>query len=167
MNDTIDLGNGHTAELRTGLTGGDQRWFFIERDRLIQGNGTGKPARQELDPDNPSVLLDIPAEPSYLRVEDNFTMIDLVAARLIVSTTMPGIMPWLPPENGEPGTRDTIDLDVVNAIDNALAGPMDRLRGAAPKRPATGPTSADTSTESAAAPPMVPMPARSSTAPGS
>ncbi len=172
-NETVPLPDGKSAEIRTSLTGADQRWFFVTRDRLMQANGTGKPARQELDPDNPAVMIDLPAEPAYLTVEDNFRMIDLVAGRLLVSSTRPGIVPWVPPKKGkdgqpdEPGTRDTTDLDVVNAIDNALAPLMDRLRGVVPKTRTTGPTSADTSTQSAAAPQAAPTPAPSSTAPAS
>lgn len=171
--DTIYLPEGHTAEIRTDLTGGDQRWFFIQRDKLINASGTGKPARQEPDPANPAVMLDIPAEPAYLDVEGQFTLLDLVAGRLLVSSTMPGVLPWRLPVNGPdgvqvaPGTRDDLDIDAVNEVDDAVGKQMERLRGvtAGPKPKTNGPTSGATSTESASALPTEPTPATSSTQP--
>jgi len=175
MTDTIDLPGGHSAQLRTDLNGGDQRWFLVEREKLILSNGTGKPARQEVDPDNPAVLMSVPAEPAYLTMDDNITMLDMVAGRLLVSATLAGMLPWRLPVRDQagnitgPGTRDELDLDVVNIVDDALGKQMDRLRGvtAGPKPKPSGPTSASTSTESAPALLTAPIPATSSTPPGS
>lgn len=163
MTDTerCPLPGGFHAEFRVSLTGADQKWFYSQRGRLMRENGTGKPARSEPDPANPAQLKTYPAEPPYLTEDDNFTMFDMLTARLMVSCTMPGLMPW----TGE--VRDTADLDVVEAIDAAVLTQMRRLQGIpAPKREPSGGTGGSSSPEAADAPQAEPTPETSTTLPG-
>lgn len=166
----VDLGNGHKAEFRTSLTGGDQRDFFAFRVKRAEANGTGSPARSEPDPDNPAVMREVPAVPARLLVDDNFAVYDWLIDRLTVSCTMDGILPWKPhvaAADGsvtEPGSRDVTDLDVVNALDKAALEQQGRLLGVTgPKQePASsgaesGTTSAD-ATDSAEPVPAEPGP---------
>lgn len=146
MPETIPLGNGHEAVIRTELTGGDQKWFLIQSGKLRRANGTGRPARSEPDPDNSAVLKDYPAEPAYLTEEDSFTLFDMLLARLLVSCTMPEVMPWTAE------VRDVLDLDVINAIDEPIGEAMNRLRGVAAPKKKSGDTSATTSPDAAPAP---------------
>jgi hypothetical protein len=163
--ETVDLGNGHTAEIRTSLTGGDQRDFYAYRAKLAEANGTGSPARTEVDPDNPAQMRTVPAVPARLRSEDNFTMYDWMISRLVTSCTIPGVLPWKIAVFGQdgtpggPGTRDELDLDVMNALDTAVIAQMNRLLGiAGPKPPpaSSGADSAITSADATARPEPVP-----------
>jgi len=161
MPETIDLPDGHTAEIRVELTGADQRWFLIEREKLIRANGSGSPGKTEPDPDNPAIMKETPAVPADLTMEDNFTLLDMLAAKLLVSSTMPGVVPWTA------ATRDTMDLDVVDAIDVATIRQRSRLLGTGPKRRKNSAASATTSGASeAAAPQPAQTPEPSSTPPG-
>jgi hypothetical protein len=165
MPETVDLPGEHHAEIRTDLTGGDQRWFYSERGKLARANGTAKPARTEPDPANPAQMKNYPAEPAYLTEDDNFAMLDALIARLMTSCTIPGIMPWKPLVKDaagnvtELGTRDTADLDLVDAIDAAIGTQMRRLQGIPdPKRARSGGTGGSSSPDDASAPPTEPTP---------
>lgn len=158
--DPINLPGGHTARFRTALTGGDQKWFYIERDKLMRANGSGKPASVEPDPANPAALIEVPAVPPSLTVEDNFTMLDRLIGRLMTSWSRPEPLPWTG------ALRDGLDLEVIDALDNAVAIQMRRLQGIGPKS-RTAPTSATTSGEDAPAPHPAPTAEPSSTAPAS
>lgn len=158
MPETIDLGNGHSAEVRTDLTGGDQRWYYSERGKLARANGTAKPARSEPDPANPAQMKNYPAEPAYLLEDDNFAMLDMLISRLMISCTLSGVMPW------SAAVRDSLDLDVVDAIDSAIGTQMRRLQGIPdPKRAKSGATGESTSSAAAPAPQTEPTPGTSST----
>jgi hypothetical protein len=158
MPETIDLPDGHTAEIRAELTGGDQRWFYSERGKLARANGTAKPARTEPDPANPAQMKNYPAEPAYLLEDDNFTMLDNLIARLMISCTMPGIMPW------SASVRDSLDIDAVDAIDGAIGTQMRRLQGIPdPKRARSGATGESISSGTAPAPQTEPTPETSTT----
>jgi hypothetical protein len=158
MPETIDLGNGHTAEIRTSLTGLDQKEWYIERGRLLRANGTAKAARTAPDPDNTAVMKDYPAEPAWQTEDDTFALLDWLASRLLVSCTMPGILPWTA------AVRDSADLDVVNAIDEAVTAQQLRIQGIGPKREKSGADSAGTSPAAAPSPLPAPTPEPSSTA---
>ena len=168
MPETIDLPGGHTAEIRTELNGADQVAYFTRRDELMQANGTARPAVMEPDPDNPAAMKEVPAVPARLTAADNFAIRDWAAARLLTSSTMPGLLPWRPPSRDDPGTRAALDLDVVNVIDEALDAQQLRLLGVGPKpAPARPSTSTTTSPDSAPAFQTGPPPPPSATAPGS
>lgn len=169
----VDLGNGQSAEIRTSLTGGDQRDFLAFRAKLAEANGSGSPARSEPDPDNPAMMRTVPAVPARLTVEDNFAVYDWLVDRLVVSCTVPYVLPWRPPavaEDGtvkDPGSRDETDLDVVNALDKAVIEQMNRLLGiAGPKPPTAGARSETTSTGGTATEPG-PAPAEPAQEPSS
>jgi hypothetical protein len=156
--ETIDLGNGHTAEMKTELTGTIERDYYSFRDKLLRGNGTGKPARTEPDPDNGANLRVVPAIPPEQTIDDNFALLDWVAGQLLMSSTMEGIVPWKPyvaateTEPAKPGTRDLIDIDVVHAIDDAVGKQQRRIVGLGPKTKRTSGTSPTTSGSDAPAP---------------
>jgi hypothetical protein len=158
MPETVDLPDGHSLVIRTDLTGGDQRWYYSQRGQLARANGTAKPARSEPDPANPAQMKNYPAEPAYLLEDDNFAMLDMLIARLMISCTMPGIMPW------SESVRDSLDLDVVDAIDSAIGTQMRRLQGIPdPKRAKSGGTGESTSSAAAPALPTEPTQGTSST----
>jgi hypothetical protein len=160
MPEKIDLPDGGWAEFRTELTGGDQKWFYVERDKLMRNNGTGKPARVEPDPGNPAVMLQVPAVPAELTAEDNFTMLDMTAARLLLSWSRPEPLPWTP------AMRESVDLDTIDAIDGEVNKAFLRLQGVGPKPATTTPTSSATSPDDADAPPKEPTRKPSGTASG-
>jgi len=145
MPDKIDLGDGEYAEIRTELTGGDQKWYLILRDKLRRENGTAKPATSGPDPANSAVMLEVPAVPAELLVEDNITLLDAVLGRLLTSSSR-FALPWTP------GMRDETDLDIVTALDEKGLEASNRLVGGGPKRNQSTPTSAPTSSTDASAP---------------
>lgn len=158
MPETIELPDGHSAQIRTELTGADERWFLTEREKIMKANGTAKPAVTGPDPDNPAILKTTPAVPASITIEDSFVLFDMTIARLVTSCTMPGVLPW------SAAVRDGLDLDVVNALDTAAGLAQRRMQGLGPKRPKTGPTSAASSSASATAPQTEPIPEPSGTA---
>ena len=166
MPETINLPGGYTAEIRTELTGADQVAYFTRRDELMQANGTARPAAMEPDPDNPAVMKEVPAVPARLTAADNFAIRDWAAARLLTSSTMPGLLPWRPPSRDDPGTRAALDLDVVNPIDEAVDKQQLRMLGISPK-PAPPSTSTTTSPDNAPVSQTALPPPPSATAPGS
>ena len=159
MPDKIDLPDGGWAEIRTALTGGDEKWFYAERGKLIRANGTGKPARSEPDPDNTAVMKEYPAEPAYLTEDDTFTLFDMLIRRLVASWSLP-----YPPGSWSAEIRDAADLDLTQALDEGVGRQMQRLQGMGPKPVRSGGTSAGTSAAGATAPLTVPTPEPSSTA---
>lgn len=161
MNKEIDLGGGNRAEMRVDLTGGDQKRYLIRRDEMMRENGTAKPAESRPDPANPAVMLDIPAVPAYLTVADNIALLDHVLANLLVSWTLPEQLPWTE------DFRETMDLDVVNALDAAAMSVSRYIMGTGPKPTKTLPTSGDTSSGNAAASPEEPEATTSGTPSGS
>lgn len=154
----IDLGNGEYAELRTDLTRADRRWWQSRVDEVRRSNGTAKPQKMEPDPDNPANLRTIPAEPGYLRPEESMQLTDELTARLLVS--------WSLPEPWSPAYADTLDLDMFDALDEAVTIQMNRLNGIAPKKK-TSTISTGTSPDPAPAPRTEQTPKRSGTASGS
>lgn len=145
MPETINLGGSHTATIRTELTGADQKWWFVEVDRAKRANGSVQPVQWKPDPANPAQMVEVPASAGELTVEDNFTLLDKLAERLLTSWSRPEPLPWTP------AMRDTLDLDTINALDAGIVTQMRRLQGAAPK-PATSTTSGNTSPDGAPAP---------------
>lgn len=160
MPEKIDLPDGGWAEIRTALTGGDEKWFYAQRGELMRKNGTGKPARQEPDPDNTAVMKEYPAEPAYLTSDDTFALFDMLIRRLVISWSLPYL-----PSSWSAEIRDAADLDLTQALDEGIGKQMQRLQGMGPKPGRSGGTSAGTSQAAAAAPPTAPMPEPSSTAP--
>jgi hypothetical protein len=161
MPETIDLGNDQSAIIRTELTGADEKWWFIAVDAAKRANGTGKPARTEVDPDNPAQMRTVPAVAAEITAEDNYMLTDALITRLMISWTLPGSLPW------KPEMRDTLTLEQIQAIDGAVIRQMRRIQGLGPKPQKTGPTSGTSSPDTARALPPMPTPAPSSTAPGS
>jgi hypothetical protein len=146
MTEKIDLPGGGWAEIRTALTGGDQKWWFIAVDEAKRGNGTGKPAWTGPDPDNPAVLKDYPAVPAELTTADNFNLYDQLIVRLVTGWSLP-----FKPSAWSAEKRDTEDLDVINALDTAITAQMRRLQGIVPKPGTSSTTSASSPPDGASA----------------
>jgi hypothetical protein len=161
MSDKFDLPGNGWAEIRAELTGGDQKWFFCERDRLVRSNGTARPARSVPDPANTAVMMEIPAVPAELLSEDNFSLLDMLAGRLLISWSRTESLPWTP------ALREALPLEVVDAVDSEIIKAMRRLQGLGPKPQTSGGTSGSTSRDDAAAPQTGPTPEPSATASGS
>jgi hypothetical protein len=151
MPDKIDLGDGDYAEIRTELTGGDQKWYLILRGKLMRENGTAKPAYTEPDPANTARMREVPAVAAELTAEDNIALLDAVLGRLLVSWSLPQGLPWTS------GMRDETDLDIMNALDDASLAASRRLMGIGPKLRSFL-TSASTSSTTAPAPRTEPTP---------
>jgi hypothetical protein len=145
--------------VRTDLTGGDERSYYVERGKLVRNNGTGKPERTGPDPDNPAVMKTFPAEAAYLTEEDNFALFDWLIRRLVISWSLP-----YPPAEWSAEKRDAEDLDLTHAIDAAVTPYLRWIRGDGPKPAKTGSTSAATSSDTAPALPPMPTQAPSATA---
>jgi hypothetical protein len=158
MTDTIDLGDGETAEFRTALTGGDQEWYLILRDKLMEENGTAKPAVTGPDPANSAVMKTTPAVPAYLRVQDNIALIDAILGLLLESWTLPDALPWTH------AMRKTMDLEIQETLDTAALAAGKRFTGSGPKQRKYSDTSEGTSATSATAPRPEPAPQPSGTA---
>lgn len=149
MPERFDLGEeGQWAEIRTELTGGDQKRYLILREKLARENGTARPGETKPDPANPAVMLNVPPTPAELLAEDNIDLLDDVLARFLTAWSLPQTLPWTP------AMRDVMDLDnVIQPLDEAALKISRRLLGLGPKQTKSTPTSADTSSESAPASP--------------
>jgi hypothetical protein len=155
--DKIDLPGGGWAEIRTELTGGDQKQYLIKQDELLRSNGTGTPAVTGPDPDNPAVMKTVPAVDPVLTTADNIAMLDEVAGWLILSWSRPEPLPWTP------ATREALPIEVVEAVDTAMLRASRRFLGLPPKQEPSGATSATTSKDDADAPRTAPPAQPSST----
>lgn len=162
MPDRTDLPGGGWAQWRTELTGGDQKWWLIERDKLMRANGTGRPARTEPDPANPAVMREYPAEPAEMTISDHLALLDALIARLMTAWSRPEPLPWTA------AMREALPLEVVEAVDGEAIRQRMRLQGIEPPKRASSGGSSETSSPAAAAPPQEPEPAAppSSTPPG-
>lgn len=153
----IDLPDGGWAEIRTALTGGDQKQYLIRQDELMRSNGTGKDAFTGPDPADPAVMKTTPAVEAELTQADHIALLDTVASWLILSWSRSEPLPWTA------ATRDALPLDVVEAVDEAMMRARRRFLGLPPKREPNGATSATTSTGDADAPHPAPAAQPSST----
>jgi len=152
MTDEIPIGNGDTVTIRDDLTYFDRKWWRILVDKRRRENGTGKPARTEPNPANTAELIEVPAVPPELTMEDNIALIEALTARLLSGSTVPGIIPWTP-EAADALSRSH-GLDAVDAVETAVIRQMDRLNGVkAPGKESSG-GSAPTSPDSIQSPPQ-------------
>jgi hypothetical protein len=137
MPEEIKLGNGDTATIRSDLTYSDRKWWRIEVDKTRRANGTGRPAETKVNPSNPAEMIEVPAVPPELTMEDNIVLVEALTARLLTASSVPGIIPWTP-EAAEALSRSH-GLEAVDAIEDAVIVQMNRLNGVAgPKKASSG-----------------------------
>lgn len=159
MPEKIDLPDGEWAEIRSETTGGDEKFYMVTRDKLIRANGTGKPGYTAPDPENPSVMKEFPAVEPELTAEDTYALLDAIVARLLLSSSVPGLVPWTA------DVRETTSSGIVRAVDAAVNKAVSEMF-AGPKPTRSGTTSASTSGDDADAPRTEPTPEPSVTASG-
>jgi hypothetical protein len=137
MTVVLDLGEGDSAEIRDDLTYSDRKWWRILVDKTRRANGTGSPAGTKPDPANPAQMIDVPAVPAELTMEDNIVLVEALTARLLTASTVPGVVPWTP-EAAE-ALSQSHGLEAVDAIEDAVIVQMNRLNGTAgPKTGSSG-----------------------------
>ena len=148
MPEKVDLGNGDWAEVNTEVGYSDRKWWRIRIAEVKKAKGVAGP-QYEPDPANPAVMREVPGSAVELSMEDNIGLVEDLTARLLVASSVPGLVPWTP-EAAE-ALSHSHGLEACDAIENAVIEQMNRLNGVAAPKPATnGGGSADTSPGSTA-----------------
>lgn len=150
----LDLGNGDWAEVNTDLGYQDRRWWRIRVAEVRKAEAAARPPAadgQESAPD--------------LSMAGNISLIEELTARLVVASSVPGLVPWTP-EAAE-ALSHSHGLEACDAIEDAVIGQMNRLNGvAAPKPPTSGGGSVSGSSDGQPSPLPDATPEPSSTQPG-
>lgn len=161
MSAKVDLGNGDWAEVNTEVGYADRKWWRIRIAEVKKARGVTGP-QYEPDPANPAVTREVPGSAVELSMEDNLGLVEDLTARLVVASSVPGLVPWTP-ESAE-ALSHSHGLEACDAIEEAVIEQMNRLNGITAPKPATnGAGSADTSPGSTASLPPAPTPEPSST----
>jgi hypothetical protein len=165
-NEVVDLGQGDYAEVNTDIGYQDRRWWRIRVDKVRRAKGAGRGPQMEPDPDNPAVMREVPGSSAEFTMEDNIGLIEELTARLLVASSVPGLVPWTPEKAEE--LSHSHGLEACTAIEDAVIAQMNRLNGiAAPKPQTSGGGSGSTSGDASPSPLPAPTPPSSSTPPAS
>ena len=137
MPEKIDLGDGdHWVEIRD-LTAQDRKWWAIHTERSRRGKPPAVIA--EPDPDNPAVMRERPNPDAAFTIEENYDLMDALAAQIVSAWSFGGEMPFTPEH------RRFIPLDLSEAFDEVITDQAARLRRGGPKPTESGAGSATTS----------------------
>lgn len=123
MAEKIDLGSGDWAEVNNDLGYNDRRWWRIRLAEVRKAETAARPAAegQESAPD--------------LSMAANLGLIEELTARLVVASSVPGLVPWTP-EAAE-ALSHSHGLEACDAIEDAVITQMNRLNGVATPKPRT------------------------------
>ena len=123
MAEKVDLGQGDWAEVNTDIGYNDRRWWRIRLAEVRKAEAAARPAAdgQDSAPD--------------LSMEANLGLIEELTARLVVASSVPGLVPWTP-EAAE-ALSHSHGLEACDAIEDAVIAQMNRLNGVSAPKPQT------------------------------
>ena len=152
MPEKISLPNGDWAEVNDDLGYQDRRWWRIRVAEVRKAEAAARPQADGQD-----------AAPD-LSMAGNIGLVEELTARLVVASSVPGLVPWTP-EAAE-ALSHSHGLEACDAIEDAVIAQMNRLNGvAAPKPQTNGDGSAPGSSDAPPSPLPGATPEPSSTQP--
>lgn len=131
----VDLPQGDWAEVNDDLGYLDRKWWRVAVDKAKRAKGGGTGPRLEPDPANPAVMREVPGSAADLTMADNIGLIEQLTARLVVASSVEGLVPCTP--DALEALAHSHGLEACDAVEDAVITQMNRLNGVTAPKPAT------------------------------